>query len=147
MADEDAAGLGGKLDFLGHSADLPDPRQALKVLYRLEEVLLVTLCAMICGDVAPTPSLRSNSHEFIREMPHGIDVISVMPKLMMVGDLLRGARSTSKAECTHTACAFGRGEESAFRAKGNFYLPVKIGRRPSRWAEMPSSASAVHSNA
>ena len=47
--DDERAGLGGKLDFLSHFADLPDPRQALKVLYPLDEVLLLTLCAVICG--------------------------------------------------------------------------------------------------
>lgn len=37
----------------------------------------------------PTSSLRSNSYGFIREMLHGTDVLSAMPRLMMVGDLLR----------------------------------------------------------
>jgi LysR family pca operon transcriptional activator len=35
-------------------------------------------------------SLRSSSYGFIREMLHATDLISVMPRLMMVGDLLRG---------------------------------------------------------
>ena len=35
-------------------------------------------------------SLRSSSSGFIREMLHGTDLLSVMPRLMMVGDLLRG---------------------------------------------------------
>jgi LysR family transcriptional regulator, pca operon transcriptional activator len=38
----------------------------------------------------PSGSLRSSSHGFIREMLHGTDLLSVMPRLMMVGDLLRG---------------------------------------------------------
>ena len=38
----------------------------------------------------PTISLRSSSYDFIREMLHATDLISVMPRLMMVGDLLRG---------------------------------------------------------
>ncbi len=37
-----------------------------------------------------TSSLRSSSYGFIREMLHNTDLISVMPRLMMVGDLLRG---------------------------------------------------------
>lgn len=49
MEELEAEGLGGKLDFLEHFAALPDPRQALKVLYRLDEVLLLTLCAVLCG--------------------------------------------------------------------------------------------------
>lgn len=49
MIADETVGLGGKLDFLDHFADLPDPRQALKVLYPLDEVLLLTLCAVLCG--------------------------------------------------------------------------------------------------
>lgn len=49
MEEIDAEGLGGKLDFLEHFAVLPDSRQALKVLYPPDEVLLLTLCAMLCG--------------------------------------------------------------------------------------------------
>jgi LysR family pca operon transcriptional activator len=33
---------------------------------------------------------RSSSYGFIREMLHGSDALSLMPRLMMVGDLLRG---------------------------------------------------------
>jgi LysR family pca operon transcriptional activator len=40
--------------------------------------------------LAPTAPLRSSSYGFIREMLHGTDLISVMPRLMMVGDLMRG---------------------------------------------------------
>jgi LysR family pca operon transcriptional activator len=40
--------------------------------------------------LAPTASLRSSSYGFIREMLHGTDLISVMPRLMMAGDLVRG---------------------------------------------------------
>ena len=48
--DEDVAeGIGGKLDFLEHFSVLPDPRQSKKVLYPLDEVLLLTLCAVLCG--------------------------------------------------------------------------------------------------
>jgi LysR family transcriptional regulator, pca operon transcriptional activator len=38
----------------------------------------------------PSPSLRSSSYGFIREMLHATDLISIMPRLMMLGDLLRG---------------------------------------------------------
>ena len=38
----------------------------------------------------PTDSVRSSSYGFIREMLHASDLISVMPRLMMAGDLLRG---------------------------------------------------------
>lgn len=49
MEEMEAEGLGGKFDFLEHFAALPDPRQALKVLYPLDEVLLLSLCAVLCG--------------------------------------------------------------------------------------------------
>jgi LysR family pca operon transcriptional activator len=35
-------------------------------------------------------ALRSSSYALIREMLYGTDLLSVMPRLMMVGDLLRG---------------------------------------------------------
>jgi LysR family transcriptional regulator, pca operon transcriptional activator len=37
-----------------------------------------------------TTSLRSSSYGFIREMLYGTDLISMMPRLLMVGDLMRG---------------------------------------------------------
>jgi LysR family pca operon transcriptional activator len=40
--------------------------------------------------IDPAHALRSSSYGFIREMLHGTDLLSVMPRLMMVGDLLRG---------------------------------------------------------
>ncbi len=40
--------------------------------------------------IDPATSMRSSSYGFIREMLHGSDMLSVMPRLMMVGDLLRG---------------------------------------------------------
>ena len=40
--------------------------------------------------IDPAPSLRSSSYGFIREMLHGTDLLSVMPRLLMVGDLMRG---------------------------------------------------------
>ena len=47
-----------------------------------------TLLALL--DLAPAASLRSSSYGFIREMLHATDLIAVMPRLMMAGDLLRG---------------------------------------------------------
>lgn len=49
MFEEPPEGLNGKLDFLDHFSALADPRQSIKVLYPLEEVLLLTLCAVLCG--------------------------------------------------------------------------------------------------
>ena len=41
-------------------------------------------------DMPAASALRSSSYNLIREMLHETDMISVMPRLMMVGDLLRG---------------------------------------------------------
>ncbi len=41
--------------------------------------------------LAPSTSLRSSSPGFIREMLHASDLIAVMPRLMLAGDLLRGS--------------------------------------------------------
>jgi LysR family pca operon transcriptional activator len=38
----------------------------------------------------PSASLRSSSYGFIREIVHATNCISIMPRLMMLGDLLRG---------------------------------------------------------
>jgi len=40
---------GEEIGFLAHFARLEDPRQAAKTLYPLDEVLLASLCAVICG--------------------------------------------------------------------------------------------------
>ncbi len=42
-------GEGGSLEFLEHFSDLEEPRQRAKVLYPLDEVLLLTLCAVLSG--------------------------------------------------------------------------------------------------
>lgn len=42
-------------------------------------------------DLSINQSLRSNSYGFIREMMHDTDMLSVMPRLLMLGDLLRGS--------------------------------------------------------
>jgi LysR family pca operon transcriptional activator len=49
------------------------------------EHLLATL------GLTPTSSLRSGSYGFIREMLHGSNLLSVMPQLMMAGDVMRGS--------------------------------------------------------
>jgi LysR family pca operon transcriptional activator len=41
--------------------------------------------------LAPVAPMRSSSYGFIREMLHGTDMLSAMPRLMMVGDLVRGS--------------------------------------------------------
>ncbi len=49
MEEDAPEGLGGRLDFLEHFSALADPRQSVKVLSPLDEVLLLTLCAVLCG--------------------------------------------------------------------------------------------------
>lgn len=41
--------VSGSLCFLEHFSDLDDPRQSAKILYPLDEVLLLTLCAILSG--------------------------------------------------------------------------------------------------
>lgn len=45
----EAAAAAAKIGFLEHFESLEDPRQEKKVLYPLDEVLLLALCAVICG--------------------------------------------------------------------------------------------------
>ncbi len=49
MEEDEEPGLGGELDFLEAFSALPDPRQSRKVLYPLDEVLFLTLSAVLCG--------------------------------------------------------------------------------------------------
>jgi predicted transposase YbfD/YdcC len=46
---EDCDGLGEAVVFLNHFEDMPDPRQRGKVMYPLEEVLLLALLAVLAG--------------------------------------------------------------------------------------------------
>lgn len=59
---EDGAGDGGAFDetvvFLRHFEDLPDPRQRGKVIYPLDEVLLLCLLAVLAGAEAITDIAR-----------------------------------------------------------------------------------------
>ena len=74
------------------------PAPSLDELRRYEQVLPTvsqrvgqeteTLLGLL--DLRPAASLRSSSYGFIREMLHATDLLSVMPRLMMAGDLLRG---------------------------------------------------------
>ena len=64
--------------------DLVLPTVTQRVGQELEHLL--SLLGLI-----PASSLRSSSYGFIREMLLATDMISVMPRLMMAGDLLRGA--------------------------------------------------------
>ena len=57
------------------------------VTQRVGQEIEVLLSAL---ELTPATSLRSSSYGFIREMLHGTDLISIMPRLMMAGDLLRG---------------------------------------------------------
>jgi LysR family pca operon transcriptional activator len=63
--------------------DLVLPTVSQRVGQEIEHLLALL-------DLQPTTSLRSNSYDFIRELLHATDMISVMPRLMMVGDLMRG---------------------------------------------------------
>jgi LysR family pca operon transcriptional activator len=66
------------------SYDLVLPTVTQRVGQEIEHLL--SLLGLV-----PASSLRSTSYGFIREMLLATDLISVMPRLMMAGDLLRGA--------------------------------------------------------
>ena len=75
--------------------DGPDPSAETLRLYG---ILLPTLTQRVGADIdgffkalelTPTIAVRSNSYGFIREMVVGSDMLAVMPRLLMVGDLLR----------------------------------------------------------
>ncbi len=66
-----------------HRYDLVLPTVTQRVGQEIETLLSAL-------GLTPTTSLRSSSYGFIREMLHGTDLISIMPRLMMAGDLLRG---------------------------------------------------------
>jgi hypothetical protein len=56
MAAADEAILEGVV-FLDRFADLPDPRQCLKVIYPLDEILLLSLLAVVAGAETFTANL------------------------------------------------------------------------------------------
>ena len=73
-------------------------RVSLDALRRCD-LVLPTITQRVGGEIEhllarlgidPAAALRSSSYELIREMLHGTDLLSVMPRLMMAGDLLRG---------------------------------------------------------
>jgi len=66
-----------------HRYDLVLPTVSQRVGLDIERLLSLL-------GLQATTSLRSSSYGFIREMLHATDHISVMPRLMLVGDLLRG---------------------------------------------------------
>jgi LysR family pca operon transcriptional activator len=66
-----------------HRYDLVLPTVTQRVGQEIEHLLALF-------GLVPTTSLRSSSYGFIREMLHATDLIAVMPRLMMAGDLLRG---------------------------------------------------------
>lgn len=75
--------------------DSPGPSTAILRRYG---ILLPTLTQRVGADIdgffkalglTPTIAVRSNSYGFIREMVVGSDMLAVMPRLLMVGDLLR----------------------------------------------------------
>jgi LysR family pca operon transcriptional activator len=70
------------VDSLRHY-DLVLPTVSQRVGQEIEHLLALL-------GLEPSMSLRSSSYGFIREMLHATDSISIMPRLMMLGDLLRG---------------------------------------------------------
>ncbi|MCQ4159284.1 LysR family transcriptional regulator [Roseomonas sp. GC11] len=78
-------------------------------LLRQQELVLPTVSQRVGQEIEaflaqhalmPTAPLRSSSYGFIREMLHGTDMISAMPRLMMAGDLLRGTLRVLPLHCS-----------------------------------------------
>ncbi len=74
-----------------------DPEPSTATVQRFD-ILLPTLTQRVGAEIdqffaqlglTPSFALRSNSYGFIREMVVGSDMLAVMPRLLMVGDLLR----------------------------------------------------------
>ncbi len=76
-----------------------DGRAVTVEVLRKCELMLPTIGQRLGQDIehaldllqlAPVTTLRSSSPDLIRELLHSTDMLAVMPRLMMAGDLLRG---------------------------------------------------------
>src|ERR1035437_5420840 len=75
MAMERAAAFGGISEatvFLDYFKDLPDPRQRGKVVYPLDELLLLCLLAVLGGAARRSSVFCAGSGRFATERPHTI---------------------------------------------------------------------------
>ena len=73
----DQATIAETVVFLSHFKDLPDPRQAAKVLYKLDELLLLCLLAVLGGAEAITEIVRFGEKKLdllrrFRPFVHGV---------------------------------------------------------------------------
>ncbi len=93
--------------FLSHFNDLPDPRQAVKVVYPLDEVLLLSLLAVLAGAEAFTDIARFGDKklELLRRFrlfvdgtpPHDRIPATALPP--RPGDRVPGRPGTSRFSC------------------------------------------------
>jgi LysR family transcriptional regulator, pca operon transcriptional activator len=91
--------VGADLDHCACGSSDPDVPEVTAEALREYELVLPTVSQRVGQELdhllsllglPSASSLRSSSYGFIREMLHATDSISVMPRLMMVGELLRG---------------------------------------------------------
>ena len=69
--------------FLSHFNDLPDPRHAVKVVYPLDEVLLLALLAVLAGAEAFTDIARSGHKKAGRAPIHMVSAFAARQRLVL----------------------------------------------------------------
>lgn len=74
-------------EFLKHFNGLEDPRQHVKVIYPLEELLLVALCAVIagCDDWVEIAEFGEDRLNFFREYLSFTEGLRWPPKIEQLG--------------------------------------------------------------
>ena len=97
-AEPDFAAFGEAIVFLDHFKDLPDPRQRGKVMYPLEEVLLLCLLAVLAGaetfvDIARFGEKKLELLRRFRTFPDGT------PSHDHLGDILATLDATEFQRC------------------------------------------------
>ena len=58
-----------KWGFLSWVRNVPDPRQSGKVRYPLDEILLVALCSVLCGEEGDTISMQMFGENHVSTLP------------------------------------------------------------------------------
>lgn len=120
--DEDVrGGFGGPLDFLEYFSALRDPRQSIKVLYPLDEVLFLTLCAVLCGaDGWVSVDLRRAGRGRVPDLSHHMDAASerAIAGWSLSTARSRAARSTGPGKgAIHMVSAWGSQQKMVLGAQ------------------------------
>ena len=127
--------------FLSYFNDLPDPRQAVKVVYPLDEVLLLTLLAVLAGAGAFTDIARFGEKK-LTLLRRFRPFLSGTPPHDRIGDIF----AALDAAQLQLFCRLDRFADR--RAPGWWRLTGRppagpVARAPSIWCLLSPSASAV----